>query len=391
MLSAEAYSFRQKSRLAISLSWIAGYTNVVTLLLTGHVISHMSGNTTVFSSALGARNWEQVKDIGAVLVSFLLGAAFSGLMTETARRRGMASKYVLPIGVQAILLALLAVWMSFSMSDGQTSAGIYFALFAAFAMGLQNATITHISGAEIRTTHVTGVITDLGLEGIQFLIWWRDKMRSRKNSTRLARTLRLSRRHPTFLRLLLLASILGSFGFGAMIGTILLARISEFVMVVPVCFLLWIIVVDWRHPISDVRELDLLADPELQMHGLVRDLLPSGVGIYRITSHHDRERPPHFRAWAQRIPRHWQVIILALSPITHLTDNAVLDLLATAEELRSDGRMLIIANSNVRQFQIFKRNGVLDELGPENILPDLEFAIARALTIHSELQGVLKF
>ncbi len=385
MLSAEAYSFHQKSRLAISLSWIAGYTNVVTLLITGHVISHMSGNSTVFSSGIGARNWQEIDQIGGILVSFLLGAVFSALMTETARRRGMASKYVLPIGMEAVLLVILALWMSRAISNGHPSPGIHFAFLAAFTMGLQNATITHISGAEIRTTHVTGVITDLGIEGVQFLIWWRDRMRSQKNPRRLNRTLRVSRRHPTFLRLLLLASILGSFGLGATIGTILLPRLSSFVMLVPVCFLLWIIFTDWRHPIADVQELDLLADPELQMHGLVKDLLPKDVGIYRITSHHDHARPPHFRAWAQRIPRHWQVIVLALSPITHLTDNAVLDLLATAEELRDHHRTLIIANSNMRQFQVFRRHGGLERLGPENILPDLEFAIARAMTIHSEM------
>jgi uncharacterized membrane protein YoaK (UPF0700 family) len=389
VLSAEAYSFRQKSRLAVSLSWIAGYTNVVTLLVTGHVISHMSGNTTLFSSAVGARDGGPIKVIGAILLSFLLGAAFSGLMTETARRRGMASKYVLPIGIEAILLLLLALWMSRPTNTGHASPGIYFTLLAAFAMGLQNATITHISGAEIRTTHVTGVITDLGLEGVQFVLWWRDTMRSHKNPTRLARALRVSRRHPTFLRLLLLASILGSFGFGATIGTVLLGRFPHSVMLAPVCFLLWIILMDWRHPVADVRELDLLADPELQMHGLVRDLLPSDVGIYRITSHHDHARPPHFRAWAQRIPRHWQVIILALSPITHLTDNAVLDLLAAAEELRDHGRTLIIANSNTRQFQVFKRHGGIEQLGPENLLPDLEFAIARAMTIRDEVKRLV--
>jgi uncharacterized membrane protein YoaK (UPF0700 family) len=383
MLSAEAYSFRQKSRLAISLSWIAGYTNVVTLLVTGHVVSHMTGNTTVFSSAIGAGDGTQIKEIGSILIFFLLGAAFSGSLTEIARRRGLASKYILPIGIEAVLLALLGLLMAHYANGHDASLGIYFALLAAFAMGLQNATITHISGAEIRTTHVTGVITDLGLEGVQFLIWWRDKVRSRKNPQRLVRTLRISRRHPTFLRLLLLASILGSFGFGAIIGTVLLARFPHLVMLVPVCFLLWIIFMDWQHPVADVRELDLLADPELQMYGLVRDLLPRDIGIYRVTAHYDHARPPHFRAWAQRIPRHWQIIILAFSPITQLTDNAALDLVATAEELRRHGRTLIIANFSARQFQILKRHNGVEELGAENILPDLEFAIARAMAIRS--------
>ncbi len=52
MLTARAYSFRQKSRLAISLSWIAGYANVVVFLHSGMMISHVTGNVTHFGEAL---------------------------------------------------------------------------------------------------------------------------------------------------------------------------------------------------------------------------------------------------------------------------------------------------------------------------------------------------
>ncbi|MFN3634644.1 MAG: YoaK family protein, partial [Rhizobium rhizophilum] len=38
------------------------------------------------------------------------------------------------------------------------------AVLLCFVMGLQNATITKISGARIRTTHLTGMITDIGIE-----------------------------------------------------------------------------------------------------------------------------------------------------------------------------------------------------------------------------------
>ena len=54
MLSASAYSFRQKSRLAISLSWIAGYTNVIAFLMCGGVVvAHVTGNVTHFGKAAG--------------------------------------------------------------------------------------------------------------------------------------------------------------------------------------------------------------------------------------------------------------------------------------------------------------------------------------------------
>jgi uncharacterized membrane protein YoaK (UPF0700 family) len=390
MLSAEAYSFRQKSRLAISLSWVAGYTNIVALLVTSHVVSqmtvshmtvsHMTGNTTVFSSAIAARNWKDAEIIGAVIGSFFLGAILSSFITETARRRGVPSKYVLPMAVEAVLLAWLGVWLACATNAVQ-SPGLAFACIAALAMGLQNATITRISDAEIRTTHVTGVITDLGLESVQFLFWWRDKIRYQKTPVRLGRTLRLTRRHPTFLRLLLLASILGSFGFGAIAGTIALAHLPRLTMLAPVLFLLWIILVDWRRPIADVHELDLFQDTELKTHGILKEMLPSELGIYRISQHRAGSRPPHFRAWAERIPHQRRIIILALSPITPLTDNAVLDLLAAAAQLRSEGRILILANLTARQFKVLHHQDGERLLGQQNIAPDLEFAVVRALAI----------
>ena len=55
MLSASAYSFRQKSRLAISLSWVAGYTNVITFIACAVVISHATGNVTHFGKAVADR------------------------------------------------------------------------------------------------------------------------------------------------------------------------------------------------------------------------------------------------------------------------------------------------------------------------------------------------
>jgi hypothetical protein len=71
MLSARAYSFRQKSRLAISLSWIAGYTNTATLLLLGTTTSHVTGNVTHFGEHLVKLDWPQVGFFGFMMLCFL--------------------------------------------------------------------------------------------------------------------------------------------------------------------------------------------------------------------------------------------------------------------------------------------------------------------------------
>src|SRR4029450_4244219 len=115
---------------------------------------------------------------------------------------------------------------------------------ASLAMGLQNATITRISGAVVRTTHLTGVVTDMGLEGVQYALWLWDKTRSARPGRR-GRGLRVSRGHPSVLRLLLLASIVGSFLFGVVAGTFAWHYAPPYPPLPPAPLLLWVIVLDW--------------------------------------------------------------------------------------------------------------------------------------------------
>ncbi len=386
MLSARAYSFRQKSRLAISLSWIGGFTNAVMLITFAVPISHMSGNTTLI--ARHAMERHSVSLLYAFLVlMFLIGGMLSALMTEGARLRGNISKYVLPMTVEAVLLTVIAIGLKYTniQPGGHTVEPTQEHLWwltglAALAMGLQNATITKISGSEIRTTHVTGVITDFGFESVQFFYWWMEKLRGRRWA-RAGRVLRISQRHPTALRLLLLASIFGSFLLGAIIGTFLFDSYGAISLLLPIIFLLWIIYIDWRTPIADVKELDLLSDPELRAFGIIKDLLPPELGIYRITGPQGRtHRPPNFQLWLNHIPRRWKVVILAIPSSMRFTNNAVLDLQAAAQSLNERGSRLVISGVTPHHYRQLDAMGIARRVDIEDLCPDLEFAIARAMT-----------
>lgn len=260
-------------------------------------------------------------------------------------------------------------------------------------MGLQNATITRISGAVVRTTHLTGVVTDLGLEGVQYALWAWDKTRA-GGSGRAGRVLRVSRRHPSILRILLLASIVGSFLFGVVAGTLAFERFPRVAMLAPVLFLLWIVVTDWRKPIADVKELDLLRDPELSSFGLgagegIKSFLPPELGIYRLT-HHRRDthhHVPDFQLWVDRLPKHWRVVILAVSPLTPFDPDAVIDLQAAVQKLRASHRDLIVCGVNRPQFKVLAQMSFPDQLGFENFAPDLDFAIARGMNLVHEITG----
>ena len=401
MLSAHAYSFRQKSRLAISLSWIGGYTNVITLIVTTQVVSHNTGNTTslgrMIASPMDGEPFHTAFTYALILASFLFGAVLSAFMTEKADRRGISSRYIAPMATEGILLGIFAIAINIWVhSHGYVSAGrtvplsqvppIWIVTLAAVAMGLQNATITKISGSVVRTTHVTGVLTDMGLESVQLFLWWRQKTRSRKLA-RYGRVLRVSQRHPEFLRVLLLASIFGSFLFGATAGTFLYYRFPGQAMLAPILFLGWIVLMDWYKPIAVVTQLDPMSDPEMALYGIVKSFLPVELGIYRLghprlnSFHH----APNFQAWVSRLPSHWRVVILAVTPMTQFDGESIADLRIAAQRLKANDRRLVMSGVNAIQFRLMNDKGLFDVLDNSDVVPDLEFAIVRGIDLLEQL------
>jgi uncharacterized membrane protein YoaK (UPF0700 family) len=298
------------------------------------------------------------------------------------------------MAAEAVLLTLF--WIGLALHGTTLGHGVgekllwALAGLASIAMGLQNATITRISGAVVRTTHLTGVVTDLGLEGVQLLLWYRDKFRTGREG-RTGRVLAVTRRHPSALRIALLASIFGSFLLGVMVGVLTYTYLPSVALLPPVAFLGWIVVIDWYSPIADVKELDVLGDAEVRATlGDVKSLLPPTVGIYRLTCHRRdmRHGAPDFQVWVDRLPRRWRVLILAVSPMTHFDADAVHDLCAATKKLQGQERKLLLCGVTPGQFKLLKKHGFLDLLETEDVCPDLEFAIARSIELARRLEPV---
>ena len=140
---------------AFSLSTIAGMVNVVGYLGFEHqAITHLTGTTTLLGGAIARGNMHVAMQLGGVIVAFVLGAALSGLIVQDStlqlgRRYGIALS-----GVSLLLLA------SIPMLERQWIVGAW---TAAMACGLQNAMATTYSGAVVRTTHLSGMFTDIGI------------------------------------------------------------------------------------------------------------------------------------------------------------------------------------------------------------------------------------
>lgn len=157
-------------QLSFGLAFVAGAVNAGGFLAVQQYTSHMTGIVSSMADnlALGAPGlvWAGV----GALLSFLSGAACSAVMVNGARQRNMHSEFALPLLLEAVLLlafGLLGAWLS--KIDGPFIPVTVMLL--CFIMGLQNAVITKLSKAEIRTTHITGVITDIGIELGKLMYW----------------------------------------------------------------------------------------------------------------------------------------------------------------------------------------------------------------------------
>lgn len=398
MLLAQAHSFTQQARLAVTLAWIAGYTNVLTILLCGHVTSHVSGTTSDFGRAAvetlrGSEGaWPVAGFALFLLVTFFVGATLSGITTELGRRRRWESLYVLPMAFEAMLLAAFAIIAQQSGAAPAAVAGAAAPLshgwtlylltgLASVAMGLQNATITRISSGVVRTTHVTGVLTDLGLEFVQFLEWmWERRREVMGGPSR--ELLRGARAHPTPRRLALLVSILGSFALGAGLGTLAFDHILGVAMYLPVLFLAWIIYQDIAQPIAEIEASELVGEHE----GLA---LPEAMAIFRLRrdagGRSGLHRLPSLLAWADRLPPGVRVAILDLHDVTQLDHDAPAEIKAALTRFRHEGRTLLLAGVSGDQFARLRQGGVGDLLHADVACADLEIAIARAFNILQDL------
>lgn len=136
------------------LAFSAGSVNIIALSgFTNLSVSHVTGNVSLFSSALANLEWSSVLFIGATLLSFLAGAILSGILIGQ-HSLSLGRQYGVALVVEASLL--VASFLLFFHHD-------YFGqLLAAAACGLQNAMVATYSGAVIRTTHLTGLTSDMG-------------------------------------------------------------------------------------------------------------------------------------------------------------------------------------------------------------------------------------
>ncbi|BCL76095.1 DUF1275 family protein [Jeongeupia sp. HS-3] len=156
--------------LGLSLAFVAGAANAGGFLAVGQYTSHMSGIVSAMADQLVLGNLKLLLAGLGAFICFAAGAATSSLLINWARRRRMHSEYALSLLLEAVLMlgfGLLGGWLS-------KLSGFFLpftVMWLCYLMGLQNAIVTKLSSKRIRTTHVTGLVTDIGIELGRLLYW----------------------------------------------------------------------------------------------------------------------------------------------------------------------------------------------------------------------------
>jgi len=150
-------------QLGFGLAFVAGAINAGGFLAVQQYTSHMTGIVSSMADNLALGVFGPVWVGVGALLSFLAGAATSAVMVNMARHRQLNSIYAFPLLLEAFLLLCFGVMGAWLASVHGLFVPVTVMLLC-FIMGLQNAVITKLSGAVIRTTHITGVVTDIGIE-----------------------------------------------------------------------------------------------------------------------------------------------------------------------------------------------------------------------------------
>ena len=140
---------------AFMLALNAGMINVIGLITLLHQsVSHMTGNASMLAMSIIHGDLSNIIFLTLVILSYVLGSSYSGFILGNSHFQ-LGRRYGLPLSLVALFILLS--W--FFIADYPR----YGLLWACAAMGIQNAMVSHYQGAIIRTTHLSGVLTDLGL------------------------------------------------------------------------------------------------------------------------------------------------------------------------------------------------------------------------------------
>lgn len=208
------------------LAFQGGAINTGGFLTVHRFVSHVTGFATLAGVAGANTHWSEMMGMLLVPVAYIFGAMFSAWCVERRRIHNQSPLYSLVFSFMLISLSFVAIAGTMGVfgnfGEPLNLTRDYLLLFIlSFTCGLQNAVISSASGAVIRTTHLTGLVTDLGIGIVRIL------------------SLESGHKHEVFANWTRLG-IFFSFFLGSLISGVIYLKFHFFGFYLPVCICLFV-------------------------------------------------------------------------------------------------------------------------------------------------------
>jgi len=153
-------------KLATLLGLTAGFVNAEGFLGFSVLTTNVTGHAALFAERIAFQDWKTAAVIALWMFLFLAGAFFTSIILSFIGENQRFS-YFIPVIVEILILLMSALYGH--KYNGTLPAKELFAGSLLFVMGVQNALVSMVSGSVVRTTHLTGTFTDLGIDLAQIL------------------------------------------------------------------------------------------------------------------------------------------------------------------------------------------------------------------------------
>jgi uncharacterized membrane protein YoaK (UPF0700 family) len=217
-----------------ALAFQAGSINAGGFLACHRFVTHITGLFTHFGAEIGSGHYAAALGMLSVPLFFIAGAMISGFLVDRNLHMEKPAKYATSFFL-IFLGMMMVVFVGYQGGFGEFGAplalGSDYSLLAllCLASGLQNATVTSASGAVVRTTHLTGVATDLGIGLVRIFLPARGQSKSIESQR-------------NFMRI----CILLSFALGSALATSVFIQTQYFGFLIPATISLALMVVSVR-------------------------------------------------------------------------------------------------------------------------------------------------
>ncbi|MDO6739154.1 YoaK family protein [Wenyingzhuangia sp. 2_MG-2023] len=153
-------TLKHNLRIATVLSFVAGIVNVTGFLSFKQLTTNVTGHFALFMNDVAHFEFWKGTVYFLYIFSFFFGSFFSSFLIELFKENKKFNVYVVPTTIECLILISIATISNFIEIHSPN----LIACLLLFAMGLQNSYVTKISNTLVRTTHLTGLFTDLGIE-----------------------------------------------------------------------------------------------------------------------------------------------------------------------------------------------------------------------------------